>query len=91
MATYAARRLFGMLDNTAGIVGIEAMAAAQGVDFLRPLASSTLVERAHAEIRAQVAFVDRDREFAPDIETMRRWALRDEWPGPIATLLPSCG
>ncbi|HSC22567.1 MAG TPA: histidine ammonia-lyase [Casimicrobiaceae bacterium] len=89
MATYAARRLFEMIDNTAGIVGIEAMAAAQGLDFLRPLASSALVERAHAEIRARVAFVERDREFAPDIETMRRWALREEWPGPIAALLPS--
>jgi histidine ammonia-lyase len=89
MATYAARRLFEMIDNTAGIVGIEAMAAAQGLDFLRPLASSALVERAHAEIRARVAFVERDREFAPDIETVRRWALREEWPGPIAALLPS--
>ncbi|MEP7064362.1 MAG: histidine ammonia-lyase, partial [Betaproteobacteria bacterium] len=35
MATFAARRLADMLDNTATIVGIEAMAAAQGIDFLR--------------------------------------------------------
>ena len=89
MATFAARRLFDMLDNTAAIVGIEAMAAAQGIDFLRPLESSGLVEREFAEIRSRVAFVERDREFAPDIESMRRWALRDEWPRQISAMLPS--
>ena len=89
MATFAARRLLEMLDNTATIVGIEAMAAAQGIDFLRPLRSSTLVERELAAVRARVAFLERDREFAPDIEAMRRWALGERWPAPIAELLPS--
>jgi len=89
MATFAARRLLDMLDNTAGIVGIEAMAAAQGIDFLRPLKSSALVEREHADIRKRVAFLAHDREFAPDIAAMQRWALRDGWPKPIAAMLPS--
>lgn len=44
MATYAARRLGAMCDNTAAVVGIEAMAAAQGIEFHRPLHSSTLLE-----------------------------------------------
>jgi histidine ammonia-lyase len=89
MATFAARRLFDMLDNTAGIVGIEAMAAAQGIDFLRPLRSSQLVEREHAAIRGRVAFVAHDREFAPDIAAMREWALQDRWPQAVASMLPS--
>jgi histidine ammonia-lyase len=89
MATFASRRLFDMIDNTAVVVGIEAMAAAQGIDFLRPLQSSPPIEREWAGIRARVAFVRHDRHFAPDIEAMRRWALRDEWPQPIAALLPS--
>jgi histidine ammonia-lyase len=89
MATFAARRLFDMLDNTAVIVGIEAMAAAQGIDFLRPLRSSDMIEREFGAIRARVAFVTHDRQFAPDIEAMRRWALRDEWPAPIVGMLPS--
>ncbi|HEX6795829.1 MAG TPA: histidine ammonia-lyase [Casimicrobiaceae bacterium] len=89
MATFAARRLFDMLGNTAVIVGIEAMAAAQGIDFLRPLRSSETIEREFDAIRSRVAFVAQDREFAPDIEVMRRWALRDEWPAPIAGMLPS--
>ena len=89
MATFAARRLFDMLDNTAVIVGIEAMAAAQGIDFLRPLRSSGIIEHEFDSIRSRVAFVSQDREFAPDIEAMRRWALRDDWPTPIVGMLPS--
>jgi histidine ammonia-lyase len=89
MATFAARRLFDMLDNTVAIVGIEAMAAAQGIDFLRPLRSSGLIEREHATIRSRVAFLARDREFAPDIAAMGDWALRNEWPEAIVSMLPS--
>jgi len=89
MATFASRRLFDMLDNTAVIVGIEAMAAAQGIEFLRPLRSSVLVEREFDAIRARVPFVAHDRHFAPDIAAMRDWAMRDAWPQPIGALLPS--
>jgi histidine ammonia-lyase len=89
MATFAARRLHDMLDNTANIVGIEAMAAAQGIDFLRPLRSSDLVEREFAQIRSRVAFLAHDRQFAPDIEAMHGWTLRDDWPLPITAVLPS--
>jgi histidine ammonia-lyase len=67
MATFAARRLLEMLSNTRTIVAIELLAAAQGIDFHRPLASSPLLEKAHAQIREAVAFYDRDRYFAPDI------------------------
>ncbi|RYY72816.1 MAG: histidine ammonia-lyase, partial [Comamonadaceae bacterium] len=42
MATFAARRLQPMLQNTSRIVAIELLAAAQGVEFLRPLASSSM-------------------------------------------------
>lgn len=89
MATYAARRLGSMCFNTAAVVGIETMAAAQGIDFHRPLQSSVLLEQALAEIRQQVAFLDRDRLLAPDIDRMRQWASRDDWPQPLAALLPS--
>ena len=36
MATHAARRLLVMVDNAAAVVGIELLAAAQGIDFHRP-------------------------------------------------------
>lgn len=37
MATFAARRLQSMVANTAPILGTELLAAAQGIEFLRPL------------------------------------------------------
>jgi histidine ammonia-lyase len=67
MATFAARRLSDMSANSAGIVAIELLAAAQGVDFRAPLRTSPLLQEAHALIRSRVAFYDHDRYFAPDI------------------------
>ena len=60
--------LQAMIRNTAHILGIELLAAAQGIEFLRPLASSTALEQAHALLRAQCPSVARDRYLAPDIE-----------------------
>jgi histidine ammonia-lyase len=89
MATYAARRLGAMCFNTSAVVGIEAMAAAQGIDFHRPLQSSPLIEQELSALRKRVAFLDKDRLMAPDIEQMRLWASSDSWPQPVAALLPS--
>ena len=68
MATFAARRLQPMIANTAHILGIELLAAAQGIDFLRPLRSSAPLEQAHALLRAVSPMIERDRFLAPDIE-----------------------
>lgn len=95
MATYAARRLGEMVSNTAVIVGIEAMAACQGIELKRSAQSprsSALVEAELAAIRTRVAFVERDRLFAPDVEAMRLWALRggrESWPAALWAPLPS--
>jgi histidine ammonia-lyase len=72
MATFAARRLQPMIANTAHILGIELLAAAQGIEFLRPLTSSPAIERVHALLRSTCPSVDRDRYLAPDIERATR-------------------
>jgi histidine ammonia-lyase len=69
MATFAARRLQPMIRNTAHILGIEWLAAAQGIEFLRPLRSSEPLERAHALLRSAVPAMAQDRYLAPDIDT----------------------
>jgi histidine ammonia-lyase len=68
MATFAARRLQAMIANTAHILGIELLASAQGIEFLRPLGSSVALEMAHALLRDECPSVDHDRYLAPDIE-----------------------
>ncbi|MDT4844038.1 Histidine ammonia-lyase [compost metagenome] len=89
MATYGARRLGDMVNNTAVVVGIEAMAAAQGIELKRKLKSSPLVEAEFARIRQKVAFLETDRYLAPDIEAMRLWALAADLPAALLDILPS--
>jgi histidine ammonia-lyase len=78
MATFAARRLDQMAHNTAVIVGIELLAAAQGIEFHRPLASSAHLEHVHALLRERVPAFEEDRFFAPDIEAARRMVVDGE-------------
>jgi len=68
MATFAARRLQPMIANTAHILGIELLAAAQGIEFLRPLSSSVALEAVHALLRQACPPMAHDRYLAPDIE-----------------------
>lgn len=75
MATFAARRLLEMSENTAHIVAVELLAAAQGVDFRRPLKSSETLEELHRRVRGEVSFYSEDRYFSPDIEAIGRLIL----------------
>jgi histidine ammonia-lyase len=68
MATFAARRLLDMSNNTTGILAVELLASCQGLDFRRPLKTSHLLEQARAALRSQVLFYDKDRYFATDIK-----------------------
>ena len=78
MATFAARRLQPMLQNTACIIGIELLAAAQGIEFLRPLQSSAALEGVLRQVRGVSAAMMRDRSLAPDIEAMRELVASGE-------------
>ncbi|BCH31708.1 histidine ammonia-lyase [Mesorhizobium sp. L-8-10] len=68
MAAHGARRLIGMAENAAAVLGIELLAAAQGCDFHKPLASSAPLEAVRTLLRAQVPHLDDDRHFHPDME-----------------------
>jgi histidine ammonia-lyase len=85
MAAYAARRLLEMARNCGRIVAIELLAAAQGLDLRRPLATSPALGAVMTELRARAAFLDRDRPLAPDIAQVHAlveggWFLRRIWP-----------
>jgi histidine ammonia-lyase len=70
MATFAARKLGDLADNTATILAIELLAAAQGVDLRAPHLTSTKLQHVMREIRARVPHYDIDRYLAPDIAAM---------------------
>jgi histidine ammonia-lyase len=70
MATFAARRLQPMLRNTAHIVAIELLAAAQGIEFLRPLKSAPALEGVLRLVRSVSPAMMQDRSLARDIEAV---------------------
>ena len=89
MATHGARRLGRMIDNAAAVVGIELLAAAQGIDFHRPSRSSGSLEEIHAGIRGDVPFYSADRYFAPDIQAAQRWVKSGRFSPLMSRILPS--
>ena len=87
MATFAGRRLVEMVQNTATIIGIELLCAAQGIDFHAPLKTSAPLQVLHERIRSAVPFYKEDRFLAPDIDAMTRLVLDETLTADCASLL----
>ena len=68
MACHGARRLLRMADNLAGILGVEAVCAAQGVELRAPLTTSPVLQQVIAGIRQTVAPLAEDRHLSEDLE-----------------------
>ena len=68
MAAHGARRLLSMAQNAGAIVAIELLAAAQGCDFHRPLASSAPLEAVRTRLRRDVPHLEDDRRLRPDLQ-----------------------
>jgi histidine ammonia-lyase len=73
MSPIAARKLAAVVENLERVLAIEAIAAFQAMEFLRPLASSDPIERVRREFRRVVRPWNRDREMHRDIEKARRF------------------
>jgi histidine ammonia-lyase len=71
MGMSAAWKAGRVLANAERIVAIELLAAAQGIECLRPLRPGRGVAAAHAALRRTVPSLDGDRPFTPDIEAVR--------------------
>ena len=67
MAAHGARRLGPMVANLELILGVEALCAAQGVEFRAPLYTSAPLARVLARLRTDVARLEQDRYLAPDL------------------------
>ncbi len=65
MGMTAALKLRSVLVNARRVLAIELVAAAQGIDLLRPLVSSPPLEALHALVRGAVPKWTEDREMAP--------------------------
>ncbi len=90
MAAHGARRLLAMVQNTAAILGIELLAAAQACDFHAPLASSPPLEAVRHLLRQSVPHLEEDRYLYPDMQHAQHLVTSGEAVASIGPgLLPS--
>jgi histidine ammonia-lyase len=91
MATFAARRLHEMLQNTADIVAIELLAAAQGIEFHRPKKSSPPLEKAISALRQVSPSYKEDRSLSREVAKVAALIDAGEFCGQAQSVLPSLG
>ncbi|WP_017931450.1 histidine ammonia-lyase [Robiginitomaculum antarcticum] len=93
MACHGARRLLEMNENLAGIIGIEAMAGAQGIELRAPLRTSAPLRAVISDIRAHCPALTEDRMVSADIENLADFVARHgalcDLPGITAITLDS--
>lgn len=89
MATFAARRLHGMIDNVANIIAIELLAAAQGVEFHQPQRSSAPLEAVIASLREISPRYDGDRSLSPDIRLVTQMIDAGKFCEHASSVLPA--
>lgn len=68
MAAHGARRLQRMNRNLGLILGVEALCAAQGVEFRAPLRTSPALQSVLDLIRSEIGALEADRYMAGDID-----------------------
>ena len=68
MGSIGSRKALQVLENVEKILAIELLTAAQAFEFRKPMKSGVFLEEIHKEVRKKVAFADKDRVFADDIE-----------------------
>lgn len=82
MGMTAAWKLRQIVENAESVLAIELMAAAEGLEYRRPLKPAKRVEAAWNQVRSVVAKLERDRTLHPDIANLRLAVLRgtlDDW------------
>ena len=67
MACHAARRLGEMNENLAAILGIEALSAAQGIEYRTPIETSSALKSVMERIREVSPTLAEDRDVSGDI------------------------
>ena len=78
MAPIAARKAAQITKNVAGIVAVELIAAAQGVDYHAPLKTSPKLQSLHARVRKLSSRLESDRYWADEMAALQAAVLKGE-------------
>ncbi|XP_030587519.1 histidine ammonia-lyase isoform X1 [Archocentrus centrarchus] len=75
MGGWAARKALRVIEHVEQVLAIELLAACQGIEFLRPLRTTTPLEKVYELVRSVVKPWIKDRFMSPDIEAVHRLLL----------------
>jgi histidine ammonia-lyase len=81
MGMTAAWKLRQIVENAESVLAIELMAAAEGLEYRRPLKPAERVAAAWKQVRSVVPKLDRDRTLQPDIAKLRAAILNGTLDG----------
>jgi histidine ammonia-lyase len=81
MAPIAARKAVQIAKNVAGIVAVELIAAAQGVDYHAPLKTSAKLQPLHAKVRGLSPRLESDRYWADEMAALQAAVLAGDFGG----------
>ena len=73
MGAWAAVKGVRVLNNVRKVLAMEMLSCTQGLEFLRPLKSTKVLEKIHQQVRKQVPFATQDRAFHEDLVRLDRW------------------
>ena len=79
MAPIAARKAASIARNAAGVIAVELMAAAEGIDYHAPLKTSPRLERVYAAVRAQSPHFTADRYWAGEMSALQDAVLEGKF------------
>ena len=78
MAPIAARKASQIARNSAGVVAIELIAGAQGVDLHAPLTTSPKLQSVHRQVRDITPRLTSDRYWADEMAALQASVLAGE-------------
>ncbi|MBM4177809.1 MAG: histidine ammonia-lyase [Ignavibacteria bacterium] len=85
MGSIAGRKLWSVIANVERVLSIEILCACQGIDLLRPLASSSALEHVVALVRTAVPFAEADRVLYHDMDAVHELVVQ----GAIVQAIPA--
>ena len=78
MAPIAGRKAGQIARNAAGVIAVELMAAAEGIDYHAPLRTSPKLQQVHAAVRARSPHFTADRYWADEMAALQAAVLNGD-------------
>ena len=87
MAPIAGRKAGQIARNAAGVIAVELMAAAEGIDYHAPLKTSLRLQQIYASVRARSPHFTADRYWADEMSALQSAVLSGEIAEGLVPLL----